>query len=85
MIDADSGNSLNLPLDADRLNEVTSEWAIAERQLLDIYVNEALNFFPVISTDLDRINPNSIVKEVGSGIGLLSLHHCRKRISCYLL
>jgi len=68
-----TGKINKTPLDIDRLNEITREWPLAERQLLDIYVSEASTFFPVISTDLENLGRNSIVKEVGSGIGLLTL------------
>jgi len=71
--DVESENESDVTFDANRLSELTSDWTGADQGLLNIYVSEAVNFFPVISTDVDILNTGSVVKEIGCGIGLLSL------------
>jgi len=72
------GNESHISFDIDYLNELTSDWTNADQELLNVYVNEAVHFFPVISKDLQALNTNSVVKEIGSGIGLLSLFTANK-------
>jgi len=76
--EVESENESDIGLDADCLSELTSDWTDTDQELLTMYVSEAVNFFPVISTDLDTLNTDSVVKEIGSGIGLLSLFIANK-------
>jgi len=67
------GIKREIPLDLQKLQSVTDEWSVEERDLLDTYINEAVNFFSVLQEDLQSLSKGATVKEIGSGIGLLSL------------
>lgn len=59
--------------DSQNLAEITSTWPIREKELLSMYVNEAMHFSPVILRDVEKLPKSSLIKEVGSGIGMLSI------------
>ncbi len=53
-----------------------AQWALESdddtRRWLGIYLAEAAFFHRVLAPDLDRLEPGSVVLEIGSGIGLLT-------------
>ncbi len=59
--------------DSRNLTEVSETWPIRDQELLDMYVKEAMHFSPIILEDLEKLTASSLIKEVGSGIGMLSL------------
>jgi SAM-dependent methyltransferase len=61
------------PLNTDSLEHEMQFWSIQDCELFTVYVNETLKFFPLISSDLVDLPSQSTIKEIGSGIGLLSL------------
>lgn len=69
----ESESESNIGFDVNCLNELISDWKETDQSLFRLYVGEALSFFPLISTDLETLNSTSVIKEIGSGIGLLSL------------
>lgn len=61
------------PFHPSSLTEVTGSWPSRDQELLDMYVKEALHFSTIILEDLEKLAASSLIKEVGSGIGMLSL------------
>lgn len=59
--------------DSQNLADITNTWPIREKELLTMYVNEAMHFSPVILRDVEKLPKSSLIKEVGSGIGMLSI------------
>ena len=62
-----------LPFHPCNLTEVTDSWPIRDQELLGMYVKEAMHFSTIILEDLEKLTTSSLIKEVGSGIGMLSL------------
>lgn len=61
------------PFEPLNLIGMIKSWPIRDQEFLDMYVNEAMHFFPVIAKDLEKLTQKSLIKEVGSGIGMLSM------------
>ena len=62
-----------LPLDSRKLEKIVRSWSNRDRELFEQYIGEACEFFPLIKRDLESLGRDSVVKEIGSGLGLLSI------------